>query len=90
MAGAMVGNPEVSFTTIVSFITYDLPRIDGTQIGIANNCVSKHSKLHSQDALHKCIHSYDMIAYIPGPIPLHKHHPYPIPNLNTWPVPMHA
>ena len=44
MAGAMVGNPEVSFYTIVSFITYDLPRIDGTQTGIANNCVSKHSK----------------------------------------------
>jgi hypothetical protein len=51
MAGAMVGNPELSFSTIVSFITYDLPRIDGTQNGIANNCVSKHSKLHSQDAL---------------------------------------
>jgi hypothetical protein len=43
MAGAMVGNPEVSF------IIYDLPRIDGTQNGIANNCVSKHSKLLSQD-----------------------------------------
>ena len=49
MAGAMVGNPEVSFYTIVSFITYDLPRIDGTQTVIANNCVSKHSKLLSQD-----------------------------------------
>ena len=36
MAGAMVGNPEVSFSTIVSFIIYDLPRIDGTQNGIAN------------------------------------------------------
>ena len=45
----MVGNPEVSFSTIVSFIIYDLPRIDGTQNGIANNCVSKHSKLLSQD-----------------------------------------
>jgi hypothetical protein len=83
MAGAMVGNPEVSFYTIVSFITYDLPRIDGTQTGIVNNCVSKHSKLHSQDALHNYIHSYGMIAYIPDHNPLHKHHPYPIPNLNT-------
>ena len=36
------------------------------------------------------LYSNGMIAYIPGPIPLHKHHPYPIPNLNTWSVPMHA
>ena len=48
-AGPMVGNPEVFMYTIVSFIIYDLPRIDGTQNGIANNCVSKHSKLLSQD-----------------------------------------
>ncbi len=48
---AMVGNPEASFSTIVSFIiTYNLPHVDGTQNGIANNCASKHSKLHSQDA----------------------------------------
>jgi hypothetical protein len=36
------------------------------------------------------LYSNGMIAYIPGPISLHKHHPYPIPNLNSWSVPMRA